>query len=78
MYIENQAPHLILNEWPMNFSAEEKKNTVCFFFSRHFCDLGKKKKHGFWIWMNEWPTNLSREKKKYGTFGSNDSFVRFY
>ena len=66
MYIENQAPHLILNEWPMNFSAERKKNTLCFFF-RNFRDLGKKKKkHGFWIKMNEWMTNLSAEIKKYG------------
>ena len=53
MYIENQAPHLILNEWPMDFSAE-RKNTVCFFFSRHFCDLGKKKNTVFGFeWMND-------------------------
>ena len=26
-------PHQILNEWPMNFSAERKKNTLFFFFT---------------------------------------------
>ena len=62
---------------PMNFSAERKK-TRCVFFYRNFRDLGKKKKHGFWIKMNEWMTNLSAEIKKYGTFAFTASISCVY
>ena len=56
-------PHQILNEWTMNFSAEKKKNTLCFFFPAIFLTWEKKKSR--FLDLNEWMTNrLFRVKKK--------------